>query len=158
MGSRLSIHGHSCAPVLLMFPFGLLTVAILLDLFDVLGGPRLVGTLAYCTVAVALVGGALRALAVQISAAAAGDRAERQATAQRLLLDAAVLLVFAVILLLRMRTPERTVGPGLLVIEVAGLVLAVAGSLAPAVPGTRPTRGSEETVLLAQILDRPGHR
>lgn len=127
MESRLSIRGNAFAPVLLMFPFGLLTVAVLFDLFQVLGGPRLIGTLAYCTVAAGLVGGTVTALAVRIDELTAVPGADRAPAIRRFLLDGVVLIVFAVILLLRMRTPERTVGPGLLVVELIGLGLAAVG-------------------------------
>ena len=127
MESRLSIRGNAFAPVLLMFPLGLLTVAVLFDVFEVLGFPRLIGTLAYCTVAAGLVGGTMTAIAVRIDDLIAAPRADGIRAMRRFLLDGAVLVVFAVILLLRMRTPERTVGPGLLMVELIGLGLAATG-------------------------------
>jgi uncharacterized membrane protein len=156
MESRLSIRGNACAPVLVMFPLGLLTVAVLFDVFQVLGGPRFVGTLAYCTVAAGLVGGTVTALAVRIDEVTAGRRPAGGPVSRRFLLDGAVLVVFAVILLLRMRTPERTAGPGLVMVELLGLSLAAVGGLTGAVPrGGGRARTGPETVRLAQIFAGP---
>ncbi|MCA2211475.1 hypothetical protein LDL48_01155 [Wangella sp. NEAU-J3] len=139
-----------------MFPLGLLTVAVLLDVFQVLGGPRFVGTLAYCTLAAGLVGGTMTALAVRIDEAVVAYRADDRPVARRFLLDGAVLLLVAVLLLLRMRTPERTVGPGLLLVEMVGLAMAAAGVLTgAALPRGGRVRAGTETVRLGQILDGP---
>ena len=153
MENRLSIRGNAVEPVLVMFPLGLLAVAVLLDVFHALGGPRIIGTLAYCTVAAGLLGGTMAALATRIGELAAGRRAGAWPAPRRFLLDGAVLVVFAVILLLRMRTPERTAGAGLLILELLGLGMAVAGGLAGAAPSAARARPGSETSRLAQILD-----
>lgn len=156
MENRLSIRGNAVEPVLLMFPLGLLAVAVVLDVFHVLGGPRIIGTLAYCTVVVALLGGMTTAIAVRIGEMTTGARAGASPATRRFLLDTAVLVVFAVVLLLRMRTPERTVGPGLLLVELMGLSMAVvAGVAGAAPPGVRRARAGAATVRLAQLLDDP---
>jgi uncharacterized membrane protein len=157
MENRLSIRGNAVEPVLLMFPLGLLAVAVVLDVFHVLGWPRIIGTLAYCTVIAGLLGGMTTALAVRIGAMTTGAPAQAWPATRRLLLDAAGLLIFAVVLLLRMRTPERTVGPGLLLVELMGLSMAVVAGAAP--PGVRRARAGASTVRLAQLLDDPAeHR
>src|SRR5687767_120050 len=108
MENRLSIRGNAVEPVLLMFPLGLLAVAVTLDVFHVLGGPPIIGTLAYCTVAAGLLGGMITACAVRLGAMNTGAPAGAPSSTRRFLLDAAVLVIFAVVLLLRMRTPDRT--------------------------------------------------
>jgi uncharacterized membrane protein len=159
MESRLSIRGNAVEPVLLMFPLGLLTVAVLLDVFQVLGGPRFIGTLAYCTVAAGLLGGTMTAIVVRTNGLSDGNRAGGRPVTRRILLDLAVLIVFAVILLLRMRSPERTVGSGLLVVELMGLGMAGAGGLSHAtVPYTGRASTGAQHVRLAQILDDPAER
>ena len=156
MENRLSIRGNAVEPVLVMFPLGLLAVAVVLDVFQLLGGPRIIGTLAYCTVVAGLLGGMATALAVRIGELTAGARAGTRPSTRRFLLDAGVLVVFAVVLMLRMRTPERTAGPGLLLVEMIGLSMAVvAGVAAAAPPSVRRTRAGAATVLLAQLLDDP---
>lgn len=150
MENRLCIRGNAVAPVLLMFPLGLLAVAVVLDVAHLLGGPRIIGTLAYCTVVLGLLGGMPAAFAVRIGEMTT----EGRAATRRCLLDAAVLVFFAVVLLLRMRTPERTVGPGLLLVELLGLSVAVvAGVAGAAPPSVRRVRDGAATVRLAQLLD-----
>jgi uncharacterized membrane protein len=150
MENRLCVRGNAVAPILLMFPLGLLAVAVVLDVFHLLGGPRIIGTLAYCTVVLGLLGGMTTALAVRIGELTTGARP----ATRRFLLDTAVLVVFAVVLLLRMRTPERTVGPGLLLVELLGLSMAVvAGVAGAAPPSVRRARDGAATVRLAQLLD-----
>ncbi|RSM69586.1 hypothetical protein DMB66_11400 [Actinoplanes sp. ATCC 53533] len=149
MENRLCIRGNAVAPILLMFPLGLLAVAVVLDVSHLLGGPRIIGTLAYCTVVLGLVGGMTTAFAVRIGELTTGGRA----ATRRFLLDAAVLVVFAVVLLLRMRTPERTVGPGLLLVELVGLSMAVVAGVAGAAPPSVRRADGAATVRLAQLLD-----
>ncbi|MEU8613715.1 DUF2231 domain-containing protein, partial [Actinoplanes sp. NPDC048791] len=98
MENRLSIRGNAVEPVLVMFPLGLLAVAVVLDVFQLLGGPRIIGTLAYCTVVAGLLGGMATALAVRIGELTAGARAGTRPATRRFLLDAGVLVVFAVVL------------------------------------------------------------
>jgi uncharacterized membrane protein len=152
MQNRLSIRGNAVEPVLVMFPLGLLAVAVLLDVFHALGGPRILGMLAYCTVVAGLLGGMTTALAVRIGELATGSRP----ATRRFLLDAAVLVVFAVVMLLRLRTPERTVGPGLLLVELVGLGVAVVAGVAAVAPPDGPgARAGAATVRLAALLDDP---
>jgi uncharacterized membrane protein len=159
MENRLSIRGNAVEPVLLMFPLGLLAVAVVLDVFRLLGGPRIIGTLAYCIVVAGLLGGMTTAFAVRISELTTGARAGVRPATRRFLLDAGVLVVFAVVLLLRMRTPERIAGPGLLLVELIGLSMAViAGVAAAAPPDARRTRTGAATVRLAQLLDEPAEQ
>lgn len=124
METRLSVRGNAVQPLLLMFPLGLLAVAVILDVSQLLGAPTLIGTLAYCTVVAGLVGGAVTATAVWIDRIAVRQAISARSDAVRRLLDLAVLIVFAVVLLLRMRTPDRTAGPGLVALEALGLGVA----------------------------------
>jgi uncharacterized membrane protein len=160
MQIRLSIRGNAVEPILLMFPLGLLTVAVVLDVFQLLGGPPIIGTLGYCTVVAGLLGGMTTALAVRLGEMTTGARTRARPATRRFLLDAAVLVVFAVVLMLRMRTPERTVGPGLLLVELVGLGMAVVAGTAFATPPARRREGAgAATVRLAQLLDGPAeHR
>ncbi|MEV6596246.1 hypothetical protein AB0M36_05190 [Actinoplanes sp. NPDC051346] len=132
MRTRLTVRGNAVQPLLLMFPFGLLVVAVILDVFHALGAPRLLGTLAYCTIVAGLLGGALAAAAVWI------DTMAHRAETPQLLLDLAVLVIFTVIVLLRMRTPDRTALLGVLLVELLGL--GIAGASAWCDAGGRPAR------------------
>jgi uncharacterized membrane protein len=150
------IREHTLTPVLFMFPLGLLMVAVILDVFEVLGGPAVIGTLGYCTVAAGVVSGVARTLARRIDDLSAHHQADAGSSARRFLLDGTVLLFFAVIVLLRMRTPERTVGPGLLALEFLGLGVAAASALAGALPALAGRALRETgTVRLTDLLDNP---
>ena len=125
MESRLRIAGQAVQPILVMFPLGLFAMAAIFDLATLAGAPRILGTLAYWNVIAGLIGGLLAALAGAIDLAFV-----RQSTAKRIgvlrgLLNMAVLILFAVILMVRVGAPDRAVGGGLFFVEI--LALAIAG-------------------------------
>jgi uncharacterized membrane protein len=128
MQSRLRLAGHGVQPLLLMFPLGLFWMAFVFDLAVLLGGPALIGTLAFCTLVAGLAGGLLSALAAGFDAfTARAPRASRIGFLS-LLLDVGVLFVFAVLALMRTRGADRTAEPGVLLIEAAGLAVAAFGA------------------------------
>jgi uncharacterized membrane protein len=114
--------------MLLMFPLGLFTMAVLFDLATVLGAPHLIGTLAYWNIVAGLVGGLVAALAAGVDAFGAHDPKAARISFLSLLMDFAVLILFAVLTLMRIRSPDRAADPGLLVVELVGLVLAGFGA------------------------------
>ncbi|BAL87032.1 hypothetical protein AMIS_18120 [Actinoplanes missouriensis 431] len=127
MQSRLRLGGHPVQPLLLMFPLGLFVQALLFDLASLLGAPPLAGTLAFWILVGGLAGGLIAALAGGVDAfTARGPQAAREAFLS-LLLDTGVLIFFAVLTLMRVRSPDRLAGPGLLAMEVLGLAVAVVG-------------------------------
>lgn len=128
MESRLRIAGQSVHPVLVMFPLGLFTMAILFDAGDVLGGPAILGALAYWNIIAGLCGGVLVVLAGAIDMLLLPDGRAKRAGTQLNLLRMGVLVLFAVILMLRMQSPDRVAGGGLLVVEVLSLVAAFVGA------------------------------
>jgi uncharacterized membrane protein len=128
MESRLRIAGQAVHPVLVMFPLGLFTMAVLFDTGNVLGGPDILGALAYWNVVAGLVGGVLVVLASAVDLMLQrNSRAKRIGVLQNLM-HMGVLILFAVILMLRMQTPDRVVGGGLLVVELIALVAAFVGA------------------------------
>jgi uncharacterized membrane protein len=128
MESRLRIAGQAVHPVLVMFPLGLFTMAVLFDLGNVLGGPDILGSLAYWNIVAGLVGGVLVVLAGAVDLALMrGTRAKRLAVLQNLM-NMGVLILFAVIVMLRMQSPDRVAGAGLLVVELIALVAAFVGA------------------------------
>ncbi|MEU4563831.1 DUF2231 domain-containing protein [Actinoplanes sp. NPDC023936] len=127
MQSRLRLGGHPVQPLLLMFPLGLFVQALLFDLASLLGAPPLVGTLAFWNLLAGLAGGLIAALAGGFDAfAARGPQAAREAFLS-LLLDTGVLIFFAVLTLMRVRSEDRLAGPGLVALEALGLAAAVVG-------------------------------
>ncbi|AEV81414.1 hypothetical protein ACWT_0402 [Actinoplanes sp. SE50] len=128
MESRLRIAGQAVQPVLVMFPLGLFAMAVLFDLADLLGGPNILGALAYWNVAAGLVVGVLAALAGAIDVMFLRRPQARRLGALRTLINIGVLVVFAVVLMVRVRAPERVAGGGLFMIELLALGLAGFGA------------------------------
>jgi uncharacterized membrane protein len=124
MGSRLRLRGNAVQPLLLMFPLGLVAVAMIFDVSHLGGAPAILGTVAYWNIVAGLVGGGLAAAVLWIDSRSTPHRAAARLGVFRFLLDLAVLIVFAVILLLRVRTADRTADPGLVVVELAGMLTA----------------------------------
>ncbi|GGK98695.1 DUF2231 domain-containing protein [Mangrovihabitans endophyticus] len=115
--------------MLVMFPLGLFTLAVLFDLGNLLGGPALLGALGYWNIVAGLVGGLLAAIAVAIDVmfVAGNTRAKRIGVIQGLV-NMGVLTLFAVILILRMQHQDRSAGGGILAIELLSLSVAVFSS------------------------------
>src|SRR4051812_520227 len=128
MRSRLRVRDNAVQPLLLMFPLGLFALGALFDVFRMTGAPAILGTLAYWNVVAGLAGGLLAALVGWIDAMSAGSRAVARLGAARFLLDLGVLILFAVIALLRMRTQTRGLDGGLTALEVLGVALAGFGA------------------------------
>jgi uncharacterized membrane protein len=129
MESRLRIAGQAVQPVLVMFPLGLFTMAILFDIGNLLGGPDILGALAYWNIVAGLIGGVLAGLATAIDLVFVRNRTRAKRTGVLLvLINMGVLILFAVILMLRMRTPDRVAGGGLLAVELLSLGAAVFGA------------------------------
>ena len=125
MRSRLALGGEAVRPLLLMFPLGLFGLAIICDLASLLGAPRILATTGHYTLIAGLVGGVSALSAVWYEAASARPAAVARAGFRGILLDLGVLIVFAVIVMLRLRTPDRHLDPGILAVELLGLTLGV---------------------------------
>ncbi|MEU1395730.1 DUF2231 domain-containing protein [Micromonospora zamorensis] len=124
MESRLKVLGHPVHPMLVMFPVALLATAVLFDVVDTVGGPDLLGEVAYWNITVGLIGGLLAAVAgsFDLLAIPTGTRAKRVG-----LLHAganlAVILLFAAIWVVRLNADSRAAGGALLVVEVVALAI-----------------------------------
>ncbi|GAA3346173.1 hypothetical protein GCM10020358_56160 [Amorphoplanes nipponensis] len=128
MDSRLRIAGQAVQPVLVMFPLGLFAMAVLFDLGNVFGGPDILGALAYWNLVAGLIGGVLAAAASALDLMFVRNTRARRYGVLLGLVNMGVLLVFAVILMLRMRTPDRVAGGGLVAVELLALAGAVFGA------------------------------
>lgn len=122
MESRIKALGHPVHPMLIVFPVGLLVTAVIFDIADAVGGPRLLGEVAYWNIVVGLVGGLLAAVAgaFDLLAIPSGTRAKRVAIIHALV-NLGVLLLFAGVWAVRMNAERRGAGGGLLAIEVVAL-------------------------------------
>ena len=125
MESRLRIAGQAVQPILVMFPLGLFAMAAIFDLGTLAGAPSILGTLAYWNVIAGLIGGLLAALATAIDLMFVRQSAAKRIGVLRGLLNMAVLILFAVILMVRVGAHDRVVGGGLFLVEL--LALAIAG-------------------------------
>jgi uncharacterized membrane protein len=112
-----------------MFPLGLFAMAVFFDLGNLLGGPDILGELAYWNVVAGLVGGVLAALAgaIDLMFVRNGTRAKRTGVLLALV-NMGVLIVFAVMLMVRMRNADRVAGGGIFVVELLALGAAVFGA------------------------------
>jgi uncharacterized membrane protein len=125
MESRLSIAGQAVQPILVMFPLGLFTMAVIFDLADLAGAPGIIGALAYWNIVAGLIGGTLATLAGAIDLAFVRRPTARRIGVLRVLLNMGVLILFAVILMVRVGAPDRAAGLGLFLVEL--LALAISG-------------------------------
>jgi uncharacterized membrane protein len=121
MESRLRVAGNPVHPLLLMFPLGLFSMAIIFDVASRLGAPGMVSTLAFWNVVAGLVGGAA---AVSVAGIDTASARHGRTAVLGVLLDLGVLVMFAVIALIRLRTADRGTDSGLLALELAGLTAA----------------------------------
>ena len=128
MESRLRVAGQAVHPVLVMFPLGLFTMAVLFDLATVLGGPDILGSLGYWNIVAGLVGGVLVMLAGAIDVLFVRDSRARRLGVLQNLMHMGVLILFAVILMLRMQHPDRVANAGVFVVELLSLTAAFAGA------------------------------
>jgi uncharacterized membrane protein len=125
MESRLSIAGQAVQPILVMFPLGLFTMAVIFDLANLAGGPGMLGALAYWNIVAGLIGGFLAMLAGAIDVAFVRRPVAKRVGVLRVLLNMGVLFLFAVILMVRVGAHDRAAGVGLFLIEL--LALSIAG-------------------------------
>ena len=128
MESRLRIAGQAVHPLLVMFPLGLFTMAVLFDIGNLLGGPDILGALAYWNIVAGLTGGALVVLAGAIDLLLVQNSRAKRSGVLRNLMHMGVLILFAVILMLRMQSQDRVAGGGLLMVELVALVGAFFGA------------------------------
>jgi uncharacterized membrane protein len=122
MDTRLNVAGNPVYPILFMMPLGLLVTGIIFDVADLAGGPALLGLVAYWHLVVGIVAGACAgvALLMDLARTRPGSRARRTGVTHSLV-NMGVLMVFAVVVMVRMREEHRGTTLGLLALEVAVL-------------------------------------
>ncbi|WP_433128622.1 DUF2231 domain-containing protein [Micromonospora sp. CA-240977] len=122
MESRLKVLGHPVHPMLVMFPVALLATAVLFDVIDTVGGPDLLGEVAYWNITVGLIGGLLAAAAgsFDLLAIPTGTRAKRVGLLHAAA-NIAVVLLFAAVWAVRLNADSRAAGGALVAIEVVAV-------------------------------------
>jgi len=121
MESRLKIAGQAVQPILVMFPLGLFAMAVIFDAANLLGGPSILGTLAFWNVVAGLVAGILATLAGAIDLAFVKRAETKRVGVLRVLFNMGSLILFAVILMVRVGSADRAAGGGLFLIELIAL-------------------------------------
>jgi uncharacterized membrane protein len=121
--SRLKLLGHPIHPMLVMFPLGLFVTAVIFDFADIVGGPRILGEVAYWNIVAGLIGGVLAAAAgvVDLLAIPGGTRAKRVGTAHALI-NVGVMLLFTIAWLVRTGTEQHAATGGMFALEVLAMV------------------------------------
>ena len=122
MESKAKLFGHPIHPMLIVFPLGLLGMAVIFDLLAVFAGQEGLGQAAHPMIAAGVVTGLLAAVfgAVDWAAIPAGTRAKQIATRHGLG-NVIIVVLFAVAWWLRRDAPGTATGLPLL-LEVIGLL------------------------------------
>nr|WP_296071709.1 DUF2231 domain-containing protein [uncultured Actinoplanes sp.] len=128
MESRLKIAGQAVQPILVMFPLGLFAMAVIFDAANLLGGPSILGTLAFWNVVAGLVAGILATLAGAIDLAFVKRAETKRVGVLRVLFNMGSLILFAVILMVRVGSADRAAGGGLFLIELIALGVTAFGA------------------------------
>jgi uncharacterized membrane protein len=128
MESRLKIAGQAVQPILVMFPLGLFAMAVIFDVANLAGGPGFLGALAYWNIVAGLIGGVCAALAGAIDLAFVRRADAKRIGVLRMLINMAVLFLFAVLLMVRVGNADRAAGAGLFLLELFALALAGFGA------------------------------
>ncbi|ASW55019.1 DUF2231 domain-containing protein [Plantactinospora sp. KBS50] len=129
MDSRLHVHGQPIQPMLVTLPLGLFACAVLFDLADLLGGPRLLGEVGYWTAVAGLVAAALTAVAGLLELWDVPANGDRRAALRGNLPNAISAALFVLVCLARAGAGARDTHPpsgALLVFELAALTVGFA--------------------------------
>jgi len=128
MESRLKIANQAVQPILVMFPLGLFAMAIIFDIADLAGGPSILGALAYWNIVAGLIAGIAATIAGAIDVAFVRRADAKRLGVLRVLLNMAVLIIFAVVVMVRVGAHDRVAGVGLFLVELLALAMAGFGA------------------------------
>lgn len=122
MESRVKALGHPVHPMLVMFPLGLLVTAVAFDFIDLVGGPDVLGEVAFWNITVGLAVGLLAAVAGLIDwLAIPRDTRAKRVGALHGLLNLGLVVVFAIVWLIRLGADGRDAGTALFIVELLAL-------------------------------------
>jgi uncharacterized membrane protein len=125
MHARIRVLGHPVHPMLVMFPAALLITGTLFDLFRLISDNGVFGEVGFWTISVGILGGILAALTgfADWTKIPAGTRAKRVGRLHGLL-NAVVLVLFAVAWLIRVDNDNHAAGGGTFVLELVAVLVA----------------------------------
>lgn len=122
MESRVKALGHPVHPMLVMFPLGLLVTAVVFDFIDLVGGPDVLGEVAFWNITVGLAVGLLAAVTGLVDwLAIPRDTRAKRVGALHGLLNLGLVVVFAIVWLVRLGADGRDAGTGLFIVELLAL-------------------------------------
>lgn len=126
MDSQVKAVGHSVHPMLIVFPLGLLSTAVIFDVVQKLTGDVRYAETAFFLIVVGLAGGVLAALIglVDFLAIVAGTRAKRVGALHGLG-NAVIMVLFFVALVVRNGADEHVANGFVLTLELVAVVLAL---------------------------------
>lgn len=124
MESRVKALGHPVHPMLVMFPLGLLVTAVVFDFIDLVGGPDVLGEVAFWNITVGLAVGLLAAVTGLVDwLAIPRDTRAKRVGALHGLLNLGLVVVFAIVWLVRLGADGRDAGTGLFILELLALAV-----------------------------------
>jgi uncharacterized membrane protein len=122
MESRVKALGHPVHPMLVMFPLGLLVTAVVFDFIDLVGGPEVLGEVAFWNITVGLAVGLLAAVTGLVDwLGIPRDTRAKRVGALHGLLNLGLVVIFAIVWLVRLGADGRDAGTGLFIVEVLAL-------------------------------------
>ncbi len=126
MESHAKVAGHPAHPMLIVFPLGLFTAAVVSDIIYLINGNQVFNAIAFYNILFGLIGGALAALFGLIDwlAIPSGSRAKRIGAFHGLG-NATIVVLFLISLLIRNGSPTQTPDTLALILSFAGILLAV---------------------------------
>ena len=125
MESRVRALGHPVHPMLVAFPIGLWTTAVVFDLIHLISGNDVFAEVGYWNIVAGLIGAVLSAVTglVDWTGLPGGTRAKRIGLLHGGL-NAFVVVLFLVAWLVRMDNPQHGVSGGLFAVEVLAVLVA----------------------------------
>jgi uncharacterized membrane protein len=126
MESRVKLFGHPIHPVLIVFPLGLLSAAVIFDILYLVSGDILYPAISFWNIALGVLGGLLAAVFGLIDwlAIPGGTRA-RSVGLWHGLGNVVVVVLFAISWLLRRDNPDYAPDTFALVLSFAGILLSL---------------------------------
>jgi len=123
--SRIRALGHPVHPMLVTFPIGLWTAAVVFDLIQLTSGNEVFGEVGYWNIVAGVIGAVLAAVTglADWTGIPANTRAKRVGLLHAGL-NTLALLLFVVAWLVRMDNPQHALSGGLFVVEVIAIAVA----------------------------------
>jgi uncharacterized membrane protein len=129
MKTRARLMGHAIHPMLVVFPLGLFTTAVVFDLVELITGNVTFAQVGFWDITAGLIGAVLAALAGLADWISVPSRTRAKAVGMRHgLLNVAVTVIFLIAWAMRISRDGHVAGGGIFILELIGLIIAVAAA------------------------------